>query len=63
MGLSFTRPQQEVFYISVSGIRARATTSKVRHTLELEIRNIQARPIARSNIVGVDGKSGLCLFS
>lgn len=45
MGLSFTRPSQEVFYARMSGIRARTTTSKVRHTLELEIRSIQARPI------------------
>ena len=42
LGLSFTRPTQEVFYVSLSGILARATTSKVRHTLELEIRSIQA---------------------
>ena len=45
VGLSFTRPSQEVFYARMSGIRARTTTSKVRHTLELEIRSIQARPI------------------
>lgn len=43
LGLSFTRPTQEVFYVNLSGILARATTSKVRHTLELEIRSIQAR--------------------
>lgn len=50
VGLSFTRPTQEVFYASMSGIRARATTSNVRHTLELEIRSIQAPttpPVAR----------------
>ena len=41
MGVSLVAPDQEVAYARVAGIRARATSSAVRRTLELQLRSIQ----------------------
>ena len=50
MGLSLVAPDQEVVYARVAGIRARATSSAVRRTLELQLRSIQVRhPAPASN--------------